>query len=386
MIPAAFALLRPGNRSRRRGWVACLLGMTVACGDQTRDLPGDETNPMPGSMALPTVSLAATSAGMSAPSSPQTTVVLGDRGDLLYSAGRNSTASMTLINPIDRTAISFGALGEGPGETRFAMPMGITDSSVMAFDFGTMRTFEWRRDGELLLEKRTTESIHPHVHVDGRGLLVERLGVASATASIFDIEADEVLEIVGLNDTIRASLFARADDPAGRFLDLPILAGWSGGILMANGNRFEVAAWDWDGKFLWRAGLDKGLRRFTATEIDRTVERLRQSGRSEAAIARARADLEEGTARWFANGGAPGIDSEGRLWIVSQTIDSAFAELFQSGEHIGRLAFECPGFEGHWDVSGEWMALVCESEDDEAGAEVRLYRLSEDEGSQEGIG
>ena len=83
--------------------------------------------------------------------------------------------------------------------------------------------------------------------------------------------------------------------------------------------------------------------------------------------------------RWFTHVGPPRGDGAGRIWVLGQHADSAFADVFAGSRFLGRLPLPCRDFQGRWSLNGSWLAVVCAPDDLEADrdADLKLFRIVE---------
>lgn len=69
------------------------------------------------------------------------------------------------------------------------------------------------------------------------------------------------------------------------------------------------------------------------------------------------------------------FDHAGRLWVVGETGDSSFADVFADTTFLGRLALSCRGPGRSISFNRRWLAMICLSDNDEP--EIQLYRADD---------
>lgn len=69
------------------------------------------------------------------------------------------------------------------------------------------------------------------------------------------------------------------------------------------------------------------------------------------------------------------FDHAGRLWVIGETGDSAFADVFADTTFLGRIALSCRGPDRSISFNTRWLAMICLTPDGEP--EIQLYRVAD---------
>lgn len=309
-----------------------------------------------------------------APHSPTSPLRIGEHGDVLLADMSLDGKLLRTIDTLGQVRWQAGAPGEGPGEARLALPLEITDSSLMAFDLSTRRLTEWDSAGALL---RTTLPL-PRIPLarvrDNEWLGWEpdqpRYGVVLLDG---DGHTREVLDHA---EAQYVGMFPAVKDP--RMIVPPVLGSWRDGFVVANGKTYQLAFYDWNGKLRHTIGRVLPENHLTATQVDAELGALAgRPGFRSVTQERRRAQLAAQVRPWFTHLTPLGLDAAGRVWVVGQQGDTTFADLFTERQFLGRIVLACPGFQGRWAMRGEWLALVCAPEDSsaEGDAVVKRWRV-----------
>ncbi len=305
-------------------------------------------------------------------------VVVGDFGEVLLVEPESRGGTLILI--AGDTVRRYGSPGEGPGEMRMAQPMLADDSLVVAFDLATRRVMVFdRASGHIRREFRPDQPVIPVLRGSGRTLIASRFEAGVESPSVLDLSSGRVRPAISAADSYRVELFSGDDEMPGGSINTAVLGRWSGGVLLANGMTYRIGLYDRDGRLAHRIERNLAPRQLTESEIELEMSRLEGTpmARSRQRLDRIRDQLGSTPIRWFTHRSPPRDDGKGRLWVMLQHGDSTTADLYSAGEPIGQLRLDCPGFGGQWDLSGDWLVLLCFPVDPEslADAEVRRWRI-----------
>ncbi|MEP6591021.1 MAG: hypothetical protein ABJC19_07545 [Gemmatimonadota bacterium] len=309
---------------------------------------------------LPTLTALVSSGALeAAPHSRNAPIRLGENGSVLLS-DPSATLQLRVVDTLGRVRWQAAPRGEGPGEARMAMPLELTDSSLLAFDLATHRLSEWDSAGTLL---RTTPAL-PRTPLarlgDHRWLGWEpdqpRFGVVEVDAE------GHTRPVLDHADAELVALFPAVADA--RMIVPPALGKWRGGVLVGNGKSYTLALYDSGGRHVRTLHRVLPPNRRSAAQVDAELGALagRPGARSEHQEAR-RAQLAAEVRPWFTHVTPLGLDEAGRIWVVGQQGDTTFADVFTDDAFIGRILLPCAGFEGRWALRGHWLALVCAPDD-----------------------
>jgi hypothetical protein len=161
----------------------------------------------------------------------------------------------------------------------------------------------------------------------------------------------------------------------------PAFGTWAGGYLFADGREYRIALYDWDGKLVRILHRDVKPSKWSKAYAEAQFEEFRQAppGRrlSASALERKREEYLESSHPHFNRLTPLSTDGAGRLWVVGNSGDSAYADVFSPEAHLGRLELPCPGFDRGWSVNGNWLAMACAPTDPdyEGDAVLKLFRI-----------
>ncbi|MEO5800566.1 MAG: hypothetical protein ABIZ70_15110 [Gemmatimonadales bacterium] len=321
---------------------------------------------MPTLVALPTSNEIAAS-----PHSPTSPLRIGEHGDVLLADLSLDTKLLRTIDTLGRVRWQAGRGGEGPGEARLALPLEVTDSSILAFDLATHRLTEWDSAGKLL---RTTLPL-PRIPL-ARTRDNEWLGWEpdQPRYGVVVVDADgHTREVLDRAEPQYVEMFPAVSDP--RMIVPPALGSWRGGIVVANGKTYQLAFYDWNGvlqRIISRALPPNHL---SPRQVDAELGGLagRPGQRTENQELR-RSQLAAQVRPWFTHVTPLGLDDAGRIWVVGQQGDTTFADVFSATQFLGRIVLPCVGFQGRWAMRGEWLALVCAPDDSAAPGDAVVKR------------
>lgn len=355
-------------------WSIGLL-LAVGCGNDAERTARELT-----STAVPTLSEVALPPTERWAANELAAVVVGERGEVLMMHPDSLGGTMLLLGS-DSVGL-YGRRGEGPGEMRMGVPILVDDTTVIGFDLASRRlqVFD-RASGALRREVRPTQAAIPFLRGQGGSLIASHFEAGIESPALVDLRTGRVRHIVSPADTYRIALFRDDEQMPGGSANTAVVGRWAGGVVLANGMTYRLGLYGASGELVHVIERNLPPRMLTQAEIELEMSRLAMSpmGRSPARLARAREQLGKLPVRWFTHAGPPRDDGHGRLWVVLQHGDSTAADLYVGGDQIGHLTIDCPGFGGQWDVSGEWLVLLCFPRDPaaEGDAEIRRWRIVE---------
>jgi len=305
-------------------------------------------------------------------------VVVGDRGEVMMSDPETRSGSVVVVGSGELRR--YGRPGDGPGEMRMAHPLLVNDTAIVVFDIATQRILVFdRTSGVIAREMRPTLPVQPIVRGNGNTLIATRRDDGVESPAVIDLASGRASSLLSRTDAYRAELFARDEELTGTTVNIPVVGRWAGGAVLANGLTYRLGLYSRDGTLRHRIDRNFPPRKLTEFEIERQVGQLAQSpiAGNSPRLNRIREQLAEEPTRWFTHLSPPRDDGRGRLWVVVSHGDSTTADVYSGAELLGTSRLDCPGFAGRWDVSGEWLVLLCFPADPDAisDAEVRRWRI-----------
>src|SRR5690606_29798590 len=163
----------------------------------------------------------------------------------------------------------------------------------------------------------------------------------------------------------------------------PAIGTWAHGFVFADPVRYRLALYDWTGGLVRVIARDIPPPLISAKQAASAFESYRTSRigqrASPAELEEKRTELLEETVPHFAHHVPLATDHAGRLWVVGPDGDSAYADVFSPTAFLGRIPVPCRGIDRGIAVSGGWLALACESDDQEymGDAVLKLFRITE---------
>ncbi len=299
------------------------------------------------------------------------TVGIGPNGDL---AAPTPFGQRPMISrPLGGPAISFGTFGEGPEEFRFPLIYEVTDSTIIVFDRGSSRLSEWSMSGQLVSERRIrAPSSSNVVPLSGRGWLIAEPRQEGLRLVLVDRLTGTGAVIAPSDDSLVRAHWANARMVA---TNPPALGAWPGGIVVAQRNTYEVAFYNHAGDLVGIARPEDepnvlgpegiaALERNLAT-LGRTLSPSRRATLASEARPWIRAQIRS--------------DQAGRTWALGQRGDDAFFDVFAGPAYLGRIALDCPLLGSRWDLSGQWIAVICAPEDPSSSfdSQIRILKIVE---------
>lgn len=315
-------------------------------------------------------------------------VVAGRGGEVLALPATPDDGVLAVI--ADRAAPRYyAAPGAGPGEIRLPQPLAVDDTMVLVFDAATRRLMSFERaSGVARRELRLRGTSIPYLRGAAGQLIATRLDRGVLIPSIIDIATGRERDPVPPGDTAAIGLFAGEEDLPGYAGNIAVIGRWQGGTLVANGMHYRMVLYDDEGRVAGR--IDRGLapRTLSRREVEREISRLGGTpmGRSSARLEAIRQRLEREPRPWFTHLSAPRDDAHGRLWVIVEHGDSTVADVYADQRLLGSLRLDCPGYEGRWDLAGEWLVMLCAPSDPESleDVEIRRWHIVETRGQMAG--
>lgn len=164
----------------------------------------------------------------------------------------------------------------------------------------------------------------------------------------------------------------------------PAYAVLGGRIAVAEPRGYRIRYYDREGGYI-EFGRDLSPRRRTRAALDQERRRIRQQlrmgfvgpdgKRMPVPGLQERLDtLDREVLPHFTRHGLA-FDHAGRLWVVGETGDSSFADVFADTTFLGRIALPCRGPGRSISFNERWLAMICLADNDEP--EIQFYRVED---------
>ena len=205
----------------------------------------------------------------------------------------------------------------------------------------------------------------------GDGFKVVRVAAGgTGEREILDGRAPQIAELLGIGP--------RGAGQAPSMAALPAVTTRADRVVVGNGGTYQLLLFDAAGKSVGAIQRTLPAAPLTSRQIEGEISQLQRSQKlSEQYLTVLRQQLAKGKMPFFSSTQGMRFDGAGRLWVVGYEADSAFADVFSDTTFVRRFSLSCPGFDGSWDLKGEWLAVACGSRDVAAqGGELTLYRIT----------
>jgi hypothetical protein len=149
-------------------------------------------------------------------------------------------------------------------------------------------------------------------------------------------------------------------------------------VVFANGHSYRIRIFSATGTMIGEIARDLEPLLLTPRQVENEILQLKSSGQrlTDRYLELARKQLARQRRPFFSHLQGLRFDVAGRLWVVGFDGDSAFADVFSDTTFVRRFPLSCPGFDGQWDLKGQWLALACRGRDSTAAnGEVVRYRV-----------
>lgn len=333
----------------------------------------------PESFVMPSLELRYTSASIeSSPASTAGPVRVSSNGSVLMSSAGPTGTQMLVVDSLGHELYRFGPVGEGPGELRLALPLGVTSSSALVTNLTRMQLATYDTLGTLAgtLQLRDARAIPLAALGDSAALSVVP-GPDGALPAVLDLSSGELKMLLNGPDSITAS-FAQSAESRGI---QPAMGTWASGFVIGDPVGYRLALYDWQGQLLRVIAREIPAPRTSqataAMEFEAWTGSLRGRQASPAEREAKRQELLEATVPHFSHRTALEADGNGRLWVLGPEGDSAYADVFSPTGLLGRLPLPCRGIDRGIAINDSWLAVACKSEDPEylGDAVLKLFRI-----------
>jgi hypothetical protein len=306
------------------------------------------------------------------------TLQAAPNGDVAFAATEDDRDLYTLVDSGGHHHIRMIPVGQGPAEMLRPVALAISDSDLTLSDLATSRVTAVRRNGTIAASHIVVPTLAVAMDA-GPGELVTVISDARGPQPILlHLATGATRELTERPDSFLATAF-RGSDGSGSPL-VPVLGRWNGGFIIADGWRYRLALYDWQGVRQRILARDIPRPVLTAARVDTAFRhgQSRVNARHDPSAAdRERAEIAAQPQPYFPHTRALGLDGQGRIWVFGIDADSGFADVFSATHFLGRIALSCPAFASAAAVAGHWLVLGCGSTDatSDTGTELKVFRI-----------
>ncbi|HEU4800605.1 MAG TPA: hypothetical protein VFS94_08235 [Gemmatimonadales bacterium] len=272
--------------------------------------------------------------------------------------------------------------GQGPLELNQAINLEFVTAGVVAVNLEQLRAVMYDRSVRprsmvrLPIGSRLAKLAHDSLDV--------YLGPANDGPMLVRVpldRADTFRVLLGPED----SAFARASRSLRAFeIDGPPVSTWSGGVVVGDPMQDRLLFYDDLGRLVdsVQRSTEPRLRTERELERDREVWESRKFFRGPDGkpmippqVARKLDSLDVEVLPTFSRAGLQ-RDGDGRIWVIREENDSAFADVYRDTELLGRVGLECPSADRSISIAGDFFAQLCPVTDhDWREWELQLFRI-----------
>jgi hypothetical protein len=313
------------------------------------------------------------------PGSISSRIRVGGDGLVLMPADRSDPATMVVVDSTGELIAAFGPKGEGPNELQRALPFEMLSGGPLVVDLAKLRVLQFDSNG---LVARQLElggpTVIPVGMIDDTMMLVSVAGMQGFLPGTLDLGKGGLKLLLGKPDSVLSSFGGIMS--AG---PQPVFGRWANGFVVANGQEYRIALYDWEGHLIRILDRNVPAPRRSPEQAVAEFEEFRNAppGRrsTPAELEIKRAELISEDLPHFLHLARLWPDYKSRLWVVGPAGDTAYADVFSDTMFLGRLSLPCKGIERGWAVNGRWLALSCQPDDPtfEGDAVLKLFRITE---------
>ncbi len=314
--------------------------------------------------------------------------VSGD-GRIVYVQNHSEAPLLRVIDTTGRRVAAFGRDGEGPGEWRLPIFVGVAGDTLRSLDTGRGKLIEVHLDGSLVRERQVLVGDIPLAwHADSVDHWQPPLPPYQDTKPT--IIRSVIGEFAGrtlltADDSVFAAAITNHGDNA--VLGFPYAA-TADRFWIGDPWDYRIRAYDAEGRALFTVAPDVPAAARGPLTLARVREGLEKRpkyspGPNGEAIrlpdASARLDtLERERIPHFGRASLQ-VDPHGRLWVFGRTNDSTSVDLFRDSTYIGRTMLPCmlTGAGVIASIARDWLALECDVQEGDWPTELQLYRVIE---------
>ncbi len=313
-------------------------------------------------------------------------IAVSARGEIAYlNPDRNPSREIIVLDSVGMEVAQVGRPGRGPGELSGNVRPFFSDTLLVTADLEQARLSVHTLSGRLVHDRRTTFGTYPlavagdsvdwRVRGSDRRVQVGREGLRSTGGRATISDTVSFLQEV-----------ARFDTTTG--FDSPPTYGSDGSIsALGNGLEYEINLYNNDGEATGTIRRTLPPRHRTPREEALVAKRLRTlltrgfrgpNGKS-IRIRGTQERLDTLSREILPHFDRHGLwfDVRGRLWVVGESRDSTFVDVFADTLFLGRTMLPCQGPGRSVSMNGTWLALVCEVSGGLGDTELQLYHADD---------
>jgi hypothetical protein len=312
-------------------------------------------------------------------------VAVSPGGFVAFTSGFDAAGRLvTVIDPTGTVVARLAKRGDGPGEFRMPLRLMFADSTLYVFEAARLAAFSHR--GVLLWSRAMAPTDLP---LAVRGDSMDAFSSPDPTRRLglrrISLATMQGREILPLGSTPLHHL-SRATADSTRTA-VPGYAPLGTGFVLGSGARYELVAFDADGRATGPFGRRAPGRPRTGAALEAEITRRRAAAdrpfrgpdgelrRIPVDEARIRREAGASVAWFIGRNGGLQTDDRGRVIAIVPGGDSAALEFFSGQRASGRVVIPCAGRAVTAASGGRFLALLC-APTDEADAEVELQLWS----------
>jgi hypothetical protein len=320
-----------------------------------------------------------------APEESRMPLAVSDIGQVVFVQDRRQhDMTLTMVDSTGALVGRFARRGAGPGEVR--------SPSYVVFSGDTTVVVDNEQARLVMFDARLRPITLRHLRF---GLRITGGGVAGLAAFAPTELGGPTLVFIPYDEADTSYLLASGADTL--FLSVvhslglfgrdgsPVALGPSG-MILGDGMRYRLDFYDSSGRFRAQARRDVPSRLRSPRELAHDSAVLRRALRFRGpdgqimeipGVRDRMAKLTSEPVPYFSTHSLT-LDRAGRLWVIGTERDSTFVDMWVDTLQVGRKILPCLDHRGAVSPGGEFIALLCEPEDeDDVGADLQLYRVEE---------
>ncbi len=362
------------------GSVALLLVLAVGC---RRDAAPAVTATGPAADRLPALQLHHLSTTIE--NGPRRGFAIGPQGTIVSGDDTGDGMMYSLIDSTGSVVRRIGRRGDGPGEVRGGWTA-VFDSTFVVV---SQRIVRYAFDGRPLETVSFATDVIPRISVSAHEILGSRGHPGGNSPAVVSMVTGVARDLFAAPDSFIVASFPASnlfENGAGvQSVAMPVLGLWSGGFVVADGWRYRLAIYDWNGSLQRVLSRDVPRPHLSAarlaTELSEDLAIRRSLGRAPAPadVERIRDDIASRRQPYFTHVRSLGFDGEGRIWVIGIDADSGFADVFNSQRFLGRVPLPCPSMRAFdsWSLNGTWLVLACAPDDPDSDRDAvfKVFRI-----------
>lgn len=359
----------------------------LACSDGSHS-SGPVTQPEPAGTTLPQLERIQLVTPVDlTPERPTQPIAVSTTGQILYRpTARRSDTLLVLLDSTGRFIGRIGAQGQGPGELLQATELRFVDTVATVLDLDQAHVTRFSPGGMAVDDYRV--GARQWLLASWRDSMDWMRRTSGDRPEIFrtDAEGNGGRPLVTDSDSL---LRVATSGNRSASLDIPAYATDGARLALGDPVSYVIQIYDAGGRPTTAIRRNIEPRRRTARELERDAGRLKammhggfRGPNGPVAIGGLEGRLDSLAKAVLPHFSRHGLwfDAEHRLWVVGETHDSTFADVFSDSTFLGRLMVPCRQSGMSVSLNGRWLGLVCASDaNGDYDAELQLYRIREPE-------